>query len=85
MSAHDEAVVTKNQQMKQVTFIPTESGGTTDEALVMRVEEQPPVIHKITILKSNSSKVRVRLRKAKADFDRKKAAQTSKAEEQRIL
>lgn len=84
MSAHDEAVVTKNQ-MKQVTFILTESGGTTDEALVMRVEEQPPVIHKITILKSNSSKVRVRLRKAKADFDRKKAAQTSEAEEQRIL
>lgn len=84
MSAHDEAVVTKNQ-MKQVTFILTESGGTTDEALVMRVEEQPPVIYKITILKSNSSKVRVRLRKAKADFDRKKAAQTSEAEEQRIL
>ena len=53
----------------------------TDEALVMRVEEQPPVIYKITILKSNISKVRVRLRKAKADFDRKKAAQTSKAEE----
>lgn len=85
MSAHDEAVVTKNQQMKQVTFIPTESGGMTDEALVMRVEEQPPVIYKITILKSNISKVRVRLRKAKADFDRKKAAQTPKAEEQRIL
>ena len=84
MSAHDEAVVTKNQ-MKQVTFILTESGGTTDEALVMRVEDQPPVIYKITILKSNSSKVRVRLRKAKADFDRKKAAQTSEAEEQRIL
>ena len=84
MSAHDEAVVTKNQ-MKQVTFILTESAGTTDEALVMRVEEQPPVIYKITILKSNSSKVRVRLRKAKADFDRKKAAQTSEAEEQRIL
>ena len=71
--------------MKQVTFIPTESGGITDEALVMRVEEQPPVIYKITILKSNISKVRVRLRKAKADFDRKKAAQTPKAEEQRIL
>ena len=53
----------------------------TDEALVMRVEEQPPVIYEITILKSNISKVRVRLRKAKADFDRKKAAQTSKAEE----
>ena len=84
MSAHNEAVVTKNQ-MKQVTFILTESGGTTDEALVMRVEEQAPVIYKITILKSNSSKVRVRLRKAKADFDRKKAAQTSEAEEQRIL
>ena len=84
MSAHDEAVVTKNQ-MKQVTFILTESGGTTDEALVMRVQEQPPVIYKITILKSNSSKVRVRLRKAKADFDRKKDAQTSEAEEQRIL
>ena len=68
--------------MKQVTFIPTESGGMTDEALVMRVEEQPPVIYKITILKSNISKVRVRLRKAKADFDRKaKAAQTPKAEE----
>ena len=65
MSAHDETVVTKNQ-MKQVTFILTESGGTTDEALVMRVEEQPPVIYKITILKSNSSKVRVRLRKAKS-------------------
>jgi hypothetical protein len=32
--------------MKQVTFITTESGGTTDEALVMGVEEQPPVIYK---------------------------------------
>lgn len=71
--------------MKQVTFILTESGGTTDEALVMRVEEQPPVICKIIILKSNISKVRVRLRKAKADFDRQEATQTSKVEEQRIL
>ena len=35
MSAHDEAVVTKNQQMKQVTFIPTESGGMTDEAVII--------------------------------------------------
>ena len=46
MSAHDEAVVTKNRAVKQVTFIPTESGGKTDETLVMRVEEQPPVIYK---------------------------------------
>jgi hypothetical protein len=68
-----------------VTFIPAESGGMTEEALVMRVEEQPPVICKTIILKSNLSKVRVRLRKAKADFDREKAAQTPKAEEQRIL
>lgn len=35
MSAHDEAVVTKNQKMKQVTFIPTESGGMTDEAVII--------------------------------------------------
>ena len=35
MSAHDEAVVTKNQQMKQVTFIPTESGGMTNEAVII--------------------------------------------------
>lgn len=34
MSAHDEAVVTKNRAVKQVTFIPTESGGKTDEAPV---------------------------------------------------
>jgi hypothetical protein len=32
--------------MKQVTFISAESGGMTDEALVMRVEEQPPVIYR---------------------------------------
>ena len=44
MSAHGEAVVTKKQELKQVTFIPTEGGGTTEEALVMRAEEQPPVI-----------------------------------------
>ncbi len=37
-------------------------------------------------LRSNLSKVRVRLRKAKANFDREKeTAQTAKAEEQRIL
>ena len=76
MSAHDEAVVTKNRAVKQVTFILTESGGKTDEA---------PVICKTNILKSNISKVRVRLKKAKADFDRTKTAQTPKAEEQRIL
>jgi hypothetical protein len=32
--------------MKQVAFILTESGGMTDDTLVMRVEEQPPVIYK---------------------------------------
>jgi hypothetical protein len=39
VSAHDEAVVTKNRAVKQVTFIPTESGGKTDEAPVTGAEE----------------------------------------------
>ena len=85
MSAHDDAVVTKNRAVKQVTFILTESGGKTDEAPGTGAEEYPPVICKTNMLKSNISKVRVRLKKAKADFDRTKTAQTPKAEEQRIL
>ena len=71
--------------MKQVAFIPTESGGMTYEAVITSCGGTAASHLQITILKSNISKVRVRLRKAKADFDRKKTAQTAKAEEQRIL
>lgn len=85
MSAHNEAVTTKKSVNETSSLYLAESGGMTNEAVIISCGGIAASHLQNIILKSNISKVRVRLRKAKADFDRKKAAQTSKAEEQRIL